>query len=231
MLRNGGIVMMLHAAVSVLLKRSKDPQYVVGGKTKRIFDLVTSSIIFAVFLPLFIIVAGLVKLAAPGPIIFRHVRVGLGGRRFQCLKFRTMVVNSDEVLQGLLDSNPEAWREWERTQKLTNDPRITPIGAFLRRSSLDELPQLINVMRGEMSLVGPRPVVPQELKRYGDRIGLYLLARPGITGIWQVNGRSDRKYDERVEMDADYVRNWRFSTDFAILVRTLVAVLARKGSY
>lgn len=116
-------------------------------------------------------------------------------------------------------------------RKLTRDPRITPLGKFLRQSSLDELPQLINVIRGEMSLVGPRPIVSSELKRYGDKLGLYLMARPGITGVWQVNGRSDCKYDERVEMDAEYVRNWRISTDFAILLRTLEAVLLRKGSY
>ena len=121
--------------------------------------------------------------------------------------------------------------EWERTQKLTNDPRITAVGKFLRQSSLDELPQLINVIRGDMSLVGPRPVVPSEVGRYGDKLGLYLQARPGITGIWQVSGRNDCGYDQRIEMDANYVRNWRISNDIVILMRTLGAVIARKGSY
>ncbi len=142
-----------------------------------------------------------------------------------------MVVNSDEVLNTLLKCDPKARKEWDCTQKLTNDPRITPIGKYLRQSSLDELPQLINVIRGDMSLVGPRPIVPSEVTRYGDKLGLYLQARPGITGIWQVSGRNDREYDERIEMDASYVREWRFSTDLSILLRTPGAVLARNGSY
>jgi len=185
---------------------------------------------FVVLLPLILIVAALVKVADHGPIIYRNTRVGFDGRRFQCLKFRSMVANSDEILKSLLDSNPEVSQEWERKQKLTKDPRITPVGKFLRRSSLDELPQLVNVMRGEMSLVGPRPVVPSEARRYGDKLGLYLRARPGMTGIWQVSGRSNCDYLERIEMDAEYVRNWRFSRDFAILLRTPAAVLARRGS-
>ena len=142
-----------------------------------------------------------------------------------------MVPDSDKVLKALLDSNPAARLEWECTQKLVDDPRITAVGKFLRKSSLDELPQLINVIRGDMSLVGPRPIVPSEVTRYGDKLGLYLQARPGITGIWQVSGRNDCGYDKRIEMDANYVRNWRFSGDFVILLRTLGAVLARKGSY
>jgi undecaprenyl-phosphate galactose phosphotransferase len=142
-----------------------------------------------------------------------------------------MVLDSDKVLKALLESDPSARKEWDRAQKLANDPRITPVGKFLRQSSLDELPQLINVIRGDMSLVGPRPIVPSELTRYGDKLSLYLLARPGITGIWQVSGRNDCGYDRRIEMDANYVRNWRFSTDFVILLRTLGAVLAQRGSY
>lgn len=222
---------MFDAAVSVLLRRSKSVPDVVGGKGKRFFDILVASIGAVAFSPLFVIVALLLKLTEPGPVVFRHVRVGHDGRRFQCLKFRSMVVDSDQVLRSLLESDPDARRQWERTQKLTKDPRITPLGKFLRQSSLDELPQLFNVIRGDMSLVGPRPVVPSELKRYGDKLGLYLRARPGITGIWQVSGRSDRGYEERIEMDARYVRYWRFSTDLVILMRTFVAVLARRGSY
>jgi undecaprenyl-phosphate galactose phosphotransferase len=142
-----------------------------------------------------------------------------------------MVVNSDEVLKGLLESDPERREEWQLTQKLIKDPRITPIGRFLRRSSLDELPQLINVIRGDMSLVGPRPIVPMEMRRYGDKLGLYLQARPGITGIWQISGRNDCEYCRRIEMDANYVRQWSLFSDFSILLRTFAAVLARKGSY
>jgi undecaprenyl-phosphate galactose phosphotransferase len=142
-----------------------------------------------------------------------------------------MVVNSDEVLKALLESDPERREEWQRTQKLIKDPRVTPIGRFLRQSSLDELPQLINVIRGDMSLVGPRPIVPMEMLRYGDKLGLYFQARPGITGIWQISGRNDCEYHRRIEMDANYVHQWSFFSDFSILLRTFAAVLARKGSY
>lgn len=212
---------MFDGELSVLLGRSKVAPYTTGGKAKRIFDVIFASITLLMFLPLFAFVVLLLKLTDPGPVIFSHVRVGQGGRRFACLKFRSMVTDSDPLARG----------EWERTQKLTNDPRITAVGKFLRQSSLDELPQLINVIRGDMSLVGPRPVVPSEVGRYGDKLGLYLQARPGITGIWQVSGRNDCGYDQRIEMDANYVRNWRISNDIVILMRTLGAVIARKGSY
>lgn len=222
---------MFDGELSVLLVRSKVDPYTTGGKTKRIFDIIVASLTLFIFLPLFAFVAILVRLSSPGPVIFRHMRVGQGGRLFACLKFRSMVPDSDKVLKVLLDSNPAARMEWERTQKLANDPRIMGVGKFLRLSSLDELPQLINVIRGDMSLVGPRPIVPAEVKRYGDKLGLYLQARPGITGVWQVSGRNDCGYDQRIEMDANYVRNWHFHDDLVILLRTLSAVLARKGSY
>ena len=222
---------MFDGELSVLFGQSKVAPYTIGGKSKRIFDVIIASITLIVFLPLFAFVVLLLKLTDPGPVIFRHIRVGQGGRRFACFKFRSMVLDSDKVLKTLLESDPAARKEWDRTQKLANDPRITPVGKFLRQSSLDELPQLINVIRGDMSLVGPCPIVPSELTRYGDKLSLYLQARPGITGIWQVSGRNDCGYDRRIEMDANYVRNWRFSTDFVILLRTLGAVLAQRGSY
>jgi exopolysaccharide production protein ExoY len=222
---------MFDGELFVLLGQTKTAPYTIGGKTKRIFDITIASITLFVFSPLFVFITILLKLAEPGPVIFRHMRVGQGGRHFACLKFRSMVPDSDKVLKALLESDHAVRTEWERTQKLTNDPRITAVGKFLRQSSLDELPQLINVIRGDMSLVGPRPIVPSELTRYGDKLGLYLQARPGITGIWQVSGRNDCGYDRRIEMDANYVRNWRFSTDFVILLRALGAVLARRGSY
>lgn len=222
---------MFDGELSVLLGRSKVAPYTTGGKAKRIFDVIVASITLFLFLPLFAFVILLLKLTDPGPVVFSHVRVGHGGRRFACLKFRSMVTDSDKVLKSLLESDPLARAEWERTQKLTNDPRITAVGKFLRQSSLDELPQLINVIRGDMSLVGPRPVVPSEVGRYGDKLGFYLQARPGITGVWQVSGRNDCGYDQRIEMDANYVRNWRLSADIVILMRTLGAVIARKGSY
>ena len=222
---------MFDGELSVLFGQSKVAPYTIGGKSKRIFDVIIASITLIVFLPLFSFVVLLLKLTDPGPVIFRHIRVGQGGRRVACFKFRSMVLDSDKVLKTLLESDPAARKEWDRTQKLANDPRITPVGKFLRQSSLDELPQLINVIRGDMSLVGPCPIVPSELTRYGDKLSLYLQARPGITGIWQVSGRNDCGYYRRIEMDANYVRNWRFSTDFVILLRTLGAVLAQRGSY
>ncbi len=205
-----GVIVMLNAAVSIRLHSPNNSNNIVGGKAKRAFDLIISLLIIVGLSPLFLIVAMLIKLADPGPIIFCHMRVGHRGRRFRCLKFRSMVVGADRLLANLLESDPEARREWERTQKLAKDPRITPLGKFLRQSSLDELPQLINVMRGDMSLVGPRPVAPQETQRYGDKLSLYLKVRPGLTGVWQVSGRSDCVYHRPIEMDWDYVSNWRF---------------------
>jgi lipopolysaccharide/colanic/teichoic acid biosynthesis glycosyltransferase len=141
------------------------------------------------------------------------------------------MADAENVLKALLNDDASIRAEWERSQKLIKDPRVTRVGRFLRESSLDELPQLINVVRGEMSLVGPRPIVPSEMLRYGDRLDSYVLARPGLTGVWQISGRSDCGYDKRVELDANYVSDWRFSTDLSILVRTVGAVIERKGSY
>ena len=210
-------------------RRSFGAQYAVGGRTKRVFDVFVASLVLLLTLPLFIIVAVMLKVTDPGPVIYKHVRVGLLGRRFTCFKFR--VVDAENVLKALLDDNPGARAEWERSQKLINEPRVTRVGRILIESSLDELPQLVNVLRGEMSLVGPRPIVPSEMSHYGDRLASYVSARPGLTGAWQISGRSDCGYDKRVELDANYVSNWRFSTDLYILVRTVSAVIDRKRSY
>lgn len=198
---------------------------------KRIFDIIFSSFIIILFIPLYIFIAFALRLSDRGPIIYRGTRIGCGGGKFACFKFRTMVVDSQNRLEELLASDPAIRREWEVNRKLKNDPRITPIGRFLRQSSLDELPQLINVLRGEMSLVGPRPVIASELALYGDYIQLYLSARPGLTGMWQVSGRNDCSYEKRVELDSNYVRNWRFSMDIYILLRTIFAVVQCRGSY
>ncbi len=165
-----------------------------------------------------------------GPALFAQMRVGRGGRLFPCFKVRTMVVDAEERLAGLLLSDPEAAREWARSQKLRKDPRITPIGALLRQTSLDELPQLLNVVRGDMSLVGPRPIVASEVSKYADSIGFYCAVRPGITGLWQVSGRSSTSYDERVELDVRYVKHWSLYQDLRILCRTVPAVLLRRGA-
>ena len=161
---------MFDGELSVLLGQSKVAPYTIGGKSKRIFDVLIASITLIMFLPLFAFVVLLLKLTDPWPSHFPAYSCWPGGRRFACFKFRSMVLDSDKVLKAFLESDPAARKEWDRTQKLANDPRITPVGKFLRQSSLDELPQLINVIRGDMSLVGPRPIVPSELTRYGDRL-------------------------------------------------------------
>ena len=181
--------------------------------------------------PILLFIAAWIYKDSPGPVIFRHIRIGKNGKPFPCFKFRTMCNNADKKLQELLANDAEARAEWEKDFKLKNDPRITKSGAFLRKTSLDELPQLLNVLRGEMSLVGPRPVIEAELPRYGDFLDDYLIVKPGITGMWQVNGRSDTTYDERVQMDSWYVRNWSVWLDFMLLFRTVKAVLAGKGAY
>ena len=202
----------------------------VGGLAKRSFDVAMTLGIMVLIMPLFALFAVSIKLLDPGPLIYRHVRIGFGGKRFNCLKFRTMVVNSQERLNNLLASDDEARQEWERDRKLKNDPRITPLGKLLRRSSIDELPQLFNVLKGEMSLVGPRPVVLEELERYGGHAALYLTARPGLTGLWQTSGRNDVSYESRVALDVQYLCNWSMAVDLLILFKTVFVVLKQRGS-
>ncbi|HML28747.1 MAG TPA: sugar transferase [Hyphomicrobium sp.] len=197
----------------------------VGGLSKRVFDVVIASAALFLLAPLLLALAGAIKLLNGGDVIYRHRRVGFSGKYFSCLKFRTMVPNGDEVLRRHLDTNPAAAEEWRRTRKLSRDPRITLLGYFLRKTSLDELPQLINILRGEMSCVGPRPIVADELHFYGDYAVDYFRARPGVTGLWQVSGRSLATYEERVNYDLQYVRDWTLMADFLILARTIPAVL------
>lgn len=198
---------------------------------KRIFDLLATLTGGLLILPFLVAIALWVRIDSPGPVIYRHRRIGRGGRAFHCYKFRTMCVDSDARLQELLARDPAARHEWETTFKLKDDPRITRAGAVLRRTSLDELPQLINVLRGEMSLVGPRPIVEKEVPFYGESIREYYMVRPGITGMWQVSGRSDVDYPERVRMDSWYVHNWSIWLDLLLLWRTVKVVLQGKGAY
>ncbi|MGH6879026.1 MAG: sugar transferase [Rhizomicrobium sp.] len=181
-------------------------------------------------LPLFAIV-GLALAFQRGPILIAHRRVGMCGRPFYCLKFRSMVVDAEERLVALLRDSPAARAEWLRDHKLRNDPRVTRFGRFLRRSSLDELPQLFNVLRGEMSIVGPRPIVDGEVARYGRRIASYYRVKPGITGLWQVSGRNDVGYRTRVAMDCVYAKSVRPGLYLWLVVATVPAVLSRRGSY
>lgn len=180
--------------------------------------------------PMMLLIAGLVWRCDGPPVIFAHYRVGRCGRLFRCMKFRTMRRDADQVLRRLLQEDPVARAEWERDQKLHNDPRITPIGRFLRHTSLDELPQLLNVVRGEMALVGPRPITVPELNRYGVTRWHYLSVLPGMTGLWQVSGRNQTSYEERVALDRRYVESRSLLGDVAILVRTVRVVLTRHGA-
>jgi lipopolysaccharide/colanic/teichoic acid biosynthesis glycosyltransferase len=183
------------------------------------------------FLPLMLVIAAIVYATDPGPILFAHRRLGKGGRHFHCLKFRSMAVNAEALLAELLASNPAARAEWARDHKLKNDPRITAVGGFLRRSSLDELPQLFNVLRGEMSLVGPRPIVDAEVLRYGRYFAHYCSVRPGITGLWQVSGRNNVSYRRRVAFDVAYSRSRSALFDAKILAMTVPSVMLARGSY
>jgi UDP-galactose-lipid carrier transferase len=201
----------------------------IGSVAKTSMDFVAAVLMCLVAAPVLVGLAILVKLDG-GPVLFRHERVGYRGRAFSCLKFRTMMVSSDAILEELLASDPAARQEWEATRKLRLDPRVTLVGKFLRATSLDELPQLLNVLRGEMSLVGPRPIVSAELPHYGASAMYYLSVVPGVTGLWQVSGRSNTSYAQRVQLDVDYVRNWTFWQDVAILFRTVPAVLLKRGA-
>ena len=198
---------------------------------KRAFDLILTVIGGLMISPVLLGIALMVAFDNRGRIIFAHERVGRGGKKFPCYKFQTMVPDAKERLEKYLAENEEARREWEETFKLTNDPRVTKLGSFLRRTSLDELPQLWNVIRGDMSLVGPRPIVEEEVVKYGENIREYYMVLPGITGMWQVSGRSDTTYPERVAMDAWYVRNWSVWIDIMYLFKTVKAVVTGKGAY
>lgn len=197
---------------------------------KRLFDIIASIAIIILLSPVLLYISRQVKKDG-GPAIYGHERIGKDGKPFKCLKFRSMVTNSKDVLNELLQNDPEAKREWDTTFKLKNDPRITKIGAVLRRTSLDELPQLFNVLKGEMSLVGPRPIITAELERYNEEVDYHLLSKPGMTGLWQVSGRSDVDYETRVYLDAWYVKNWSMWNDIAILFKTVGVVLKKDGAY
>lgn len=201
-----------------------------GVDVMRIGDVATAIIAIILLAPLFVMIALLVFATSRGGTLFRQQRIGLGGRMFTCYKFRSMVVDAERRLHDLLVSDPEALREWLRDHKLRRDPRITPIGNFLRRSSLDELPQLFNVLLGDMSLVGPRPIVIGEMSRYGRYLGSYASVKPGITGLWQISGRSNVSYRRRVAMDVAYARSKSLGLDLRILLATVPAVIGARGS-
>ena len=198
---------------------------------KRTMDYLLSLALLPLVIPILIIISLLIKITSKGPVIFSQERVGKGGKVFRCYKFRTMYVDAEKKLKQLLEKDSEAKAEWEKKYKLSNDPRVTPFGKFLRKTSLDELPQLFNVLKGEMSLIGPRPVTKEEIERYyKENAELYYLIPPGITGLWQVSGRSNLTYEERVSLDCWYVRNWSLWLDLIILLRTIKVVLKGEGA-
>lgn len=197
---------------------------------KRIFDILAAGSALVALAPLIGAFALAVKLQDGGPAFFAQKRYGRDGRIFKCYKLRSMVVDADVRLKKLLETDPAARAEWEATQKLTNDPRITALGRFVRKTSIDELPQLFNVLRGDMSLVGPRPIVENEIAKYGENYRDYCAVRPGITGAWQVSGRSDTTYSERVQMDVEYAKTRSFWGDMRIVLETIPAVLLSRGA-
>jgi Undecaprenyl-phosphate galactose phosphotransferase WbaP len=215
----------------VLLKMKNNMTRPSNRCLKLVFDYVASFLGLLLLAPVMAILALAIHFDSPGPIIFAHYRVGANGKKFPCYKFRSMVINAPAVLQKYLEGNAAARKEWEQDFKLKKDPRLTKVGVFIRKTSLDELPQLFNVLKGDMSLVGPRPIIDQEVAKYGEYICDYYLVRPGITGHWQVSGRNNVDYDTRVSMDSWYVRNWSFWQDIVILIKTFSVVLKRKGAY
>jgi exopolysaccharide production protein ExoY len=203
----------------------------IGLTSKRVIDIILAVSGILLLAPLLIVCFVATVISSPGPALFRHKRVGFRGKYFDCLKFRTMVTDAPERLRQLLDSDPIAAAEWTANRKLRYDPRVTAIGAILRRSSLDELPQLFNVLKGDMSIVGPRPVTDEELVRYSGAINAYLACRPGITGLWQVSGRSSTTYNKRIACDTFYARKWSMTLDAKILIVTIPALLLSDSAY
>ncbi|HLN25193.1 MAG TPA: sugar transferase [Patescibacteria group bacterium] len=213
-----------------LLARAPNADPLHNKTSKRILDVAGAVVLIILTAPLMLLIALAIR-ADGGPAIFRHQRVGARGKSFLCLKFRTMHVRAREMLQQHLATHPQDRAEWEALFKLKNDPRVTRLGRFLRKSSLDELPQLFNVLAGEMSLVGPRPIIPEEIARYGGEFGFYAYCRPGLTGLWQISGRTDVDYARRVAFDHQYVAGWTLWRDIWIILATPKVMLAKSGAY
>ncbi|MEM7767268.1 MAG: sugar transferase [Pseudomonadota bacterium] len=225
-----GDVVDFHSVHAAKSNRNAFPRDRASRYLKRSVDLLLAipGVIF--LLPVLAIIAVVVKMNDGGPVLFAHTRRGQDGKAFKCLKFRSMAVDAQERLAALLASDSRLAAEWAARQKLDNDPRVTSVGNFLRKTSLDELPQLLNIIRGDMSVVGPRPIVDDEVIRYGDHIRAYDAYRPGIFGLWQISGRSETTYDERVDMDVEYARRQSFWLDLKIMVLGIPAVLLSRGA-
>lgn len=198
---------------------------------KRLSDLLLLIVFSPLLIPVFLILGILVKATSKGPVFYGHKRVGKNGKEFKCWKFRSMNVNSQEMLQKILSEDPKRRSEWEKERKFSDDPRVTKFGKFLRKTSLDELPQLINILKGEMSFIGPRPVTKEETEKYGDKKDYVLSVLPGLSGMWQISGRSETSYEERITFDTYYIQNWSVWLDIWILIKTIWVVFKGKGAY
>jgi lipopolysaccharide/colanic/teichoic acid biosynthesis glycosyltransferase len=198
---------------------------------RRLFDIVFAAFALLATAPIFAVLLLMIRGSSRGPAVYKHRRIGRNGRQFDCLKFRTMVEDADQALDKLLAECADCRTEFQATYKLKNDPRITSVGKFLRKTSLDELPQFWNVLRGDMSVVGPRPIVEEERERYGADLPVVLSVRPGLTGLWQVSGRNDLDYQSRVELDKRYVLNQRFASDMQIILKTVSVMVKKDGAY
>lgn len=199
---------------------------------KRLFDIIFSVMILILTAPMMVLIALMVRFSSKGKIVYAHERVGRGGKSFRCFKFRTMYADADSRLKDILESCPQLKQEWEQTHKLKNDPRVTKIGKFLRKTSLDEFPQFWNVLKGDLSVVGPRPVVHHEItKHLGPKASKILSIRPGLTGLWQISGRSDVSYANRIKMDEQYVDSHSILLDLKIIAKTIPSMFFSKGAY
>ena len=194
---------------------------------KRVLDVIISTIGLVLLSPIFLIIAAIIKIDSKGPVIYAHRRIGKDGKEIKIYKFRTMYKNADEMIK---EFTPEQMKEWKENFKLKDDPRITKVGKFLRKTSLDELPQIVNIIKGELSIVGPRPVIDEELEKYGENKAKFLSVTPGLTGFWQANGRSDTTYEQRIQMELYYVDNYNFKLDFQIFIKTFSAVIKKEGA-
>lgn len=196
-------------------------------KIKRVFDIILSIIALVLLSPVFLIISIAIKLDSKGKVIFKHKRIGKNGKEIYIYKFRTMVENAQEVMKTF---TPEQMKEFKENYKLANDPRITKVGNFLRKSSLDELPQLLNILKGDLSIIGPRPVIKEELERYGEKKSTFLSVTPGLTGYWAANGRSCTSYEDRIKMELYYVENISFKLDMKVFLKTVISVIKRQGA-
>lgn len=205
--------------------------YIPHNRLSRVLDIALILLAAPYILITFLVIMILIKLNSKGPVFYRQARIGMYGRKFYVYKFRTMVENADQILQDYLNNSPKLKAEWLATHKLKQDPRVTKVGAVLRKLSLDELPQLWNIWIGEMSIIGPRPIVDDEVEKYGNCFQLYIQVRPGLTGLWQVSGRNDTTYERRVELDEYYILNRSLVLDLKIIFKTILVVFNRRGAY